>query len=110
LELGTKDNFGYDSGDGYNVAYKLIHGRDNVPVFFYKPFNPWSAAMGYSDGKAIYINSRKFASFAREDLIGLLLHEYSHIAGFSHGNNYKTEEKCLFSVPYFISENVKRWL
>jgi len=81
-----------------------------APIFFYKPFNVFSKAMGYSDGKAIYLNSRKFKDFSFNDLVGLLLHERLHMVGFSHGNNYKTAEKCLYSVNYFVSENIERWI
>jgi hypothetical protein len=110
LELLSKDDFKYNSGLGFTVHEKIVGFNKTVPVFFYKPFNPWSAAMGYSDGKSIYINSRKFPSMVFSDVVGLLLHELMHQVGFNHGNNYKTEDKCLYSVPYFVSENVGKWV
>jgi hypothetical protein len=39
-----------------------------------------------------------------------ICHEYGHLCGFGHGNNYKTNYKCEWSLPYYLSENVSRWL
>lgn len=109
-ELSLKNDFKYDSGSGQYIVRELLSQAPLIRVSFYRSFNPFSAALGYSDGKNIFINSRK--KFSQTDLLGLLLHEYAHTCNgkFSHGNNYKTLEKCLYSVPYFISENVSKWL
>lgn len=106
----SKKDFKYRSGLGAFVHYAFMTCDKTAPVFFYKPKWAWSKAMGYSDGKAIHLNSRKFGSFTEADIIGLLIHEYSHIAGFSHGSNYPSEEKNKFSVPYFLSSNIEKWL
>lgn len=109
-EILFKNDFKYDSGTGYQVAKKISECQKVAPIFFYKPFNRFTKAMGYSDGKAIYLNSRKFKDFSFNELVGLLIHEYLHQVGFSHGNNYKTAEKCLYSVNYFCSENIGKWI
>jgi len=110
-ELIDKNDFKYNSGDGFSVVDKIVYNKTVAPVYFYKPFNPWTAALGYSGGKAIHLNSRKFASLSFNDLVGLLCHEWLHIGPkFSHGNNYKTSEKCLYSVNYYVSENIGKWL
>lgn len=109
-DLLFKNDFKFNSGTGYQVCEKLQLFNKSVPVFTYKPFNPFTKSMGYSDGKAIFINIRKLDSFSHQDLVGLLLHEYCHMVGFSHGNNYKTADKVKYSVPYFVSENVGEWL
>jgi predicted metallopeptidase len=109
-DISNKDNFKYNSGTGDEIVNKILKCDKIAPIFFYKPFNPFTKAMGYSDGKAIYLNSRKFKDFSFNDLVGLLCHEYLHMVGFSHGNNYKTEEKCLYSVNYFVSENMSKWI
>jgi hypothetical protein len=110
-ELYMKDDFKYNSGSGFKVFHAINDCAKIAPVYFYKPFNPFTKAMGYSDGKAIYLNSRKFSSFSFAYLVGLLCHEWLHLGpGFSHGNNYKTKEKCLYSVNYFVSENIAKWL
>jgi len=109
-EVSWKNDFKFNSGDAQAVFLKFLTCDKIAPVFFYKPKWAWSKAMGYSDGKAIHLNSRKFGSFTEADIIGLLIHEYSHIAGFSHGSNYPSEEKNKFSVPYFLSSNIEKWL
>jgi hypothetical protein len=113
-EIEMKEDFKFNSGNGELVRHKLINCEAIAPIFFYKPKWAWSKAMGYSDGKAIHLNSRKFGSFTEADIIGLLLHEYSHLAGFNHGTgmraNYWNEDKSNHSVPYFISDNISRWL
>jgi hypothetical protein len=101
--------FKFNSGLGPQIVLNLLKERPPISVFVYKTKNPWSAALGYSDGKAIYINTRKLP-INRRDLIGLLLHEYSHFCGYSHGNNWPSEEKNIYSVPYFISSNISRWI
>ena len=111
-ELIDKNDFKFKSGDGKDVVNKIVYCKAVAPIFFYKPKNPFTRAMGYSDGKAIYLNSRKFKDFSFNDLVGLICHEYLHMVGFSHGNNYKTAEKCLYSVNYFVSESISqgKWI
>jgi hypothetical protein len=108
--ISKKDDFQYNSGNGIQIAMNLILVREPVNVYSYKSINPFTKAIGYFDGEAIWINLRKLPLLTKEDVIGLLLHEYAHYCGYKHGNNYKTEEKCKYSVPYFLSENVKRWI
>lgn len=108
-QIKLKNDFKYNSGTGEEVAKKLLEKTEPVSVFIYRPWNKWTSALGYFDGKSIYVNVRKLP-MNHFDLVGLLLHEYSHYAGFNHANNYKTNEKVMFSVPYFISENVRDWI
>lgn len=110
IDLSWKDDFKYSSGTGMDVVKNLQILRKEVPVYTYRPWNPFSAAIGYFDGKAIHINVRKLPKMNHEDIVASLLHEYMHYCSYSHGNNYKTKEKCLYSVPYWVSENVKGWL
>jgi hypothetical protein len=109
-ELAEKDDFKYNSGTGREVVDKIRSSNKTMKVFFYRPWNLFTKAMGYSNGKDVYINERKLDSFTYPDLVGLLLHEGLHGVGFSHGNNYKTEEKCNHSVNYYVSENIQKWL
>jgi hypothetical protein len=109
-EIRVKNDFKFNSGSGREVYLRLLPAREPIDIFTYRSANPWSRAVGFFDGKAIHINTRKICSLDHYDLVGLLLHEFSHYAGFNHGNNYKTQEKMLYSLPYFISSNVKRWL
>lgn len=106
-ELSGKKDWKFGSID---VVYKLLMDKEPVSVFTYKPWNPFTKAVGYFDGKAIYINVKALEKFDFAQICGLLLHEYSHYCEFNHGNNYKTEEKCLYSVPYYLSENITKWV
>ena len=109
-ELLKKDDFKFNSGSGSEVVLRLLAQREVINVFTYRSKLPWSKALGYFDGKAIYINVRKLPGLDLIELASLILHEYAHYCGMNHGNNFKTQEKALFSVPYFISENVHRWI
>lgn len=107
-----KDDWQYDTvANGYLVSLRLVKVREPIQVFFYTPWNPFTRAIGYFNGEnEIHLNKLRFPKLTQNELIGLLLHEYSHYCGFTHGNNYKTEDKCLYSVPYYLSENVTKWM
>jgi hypothetical protein len=108
FDVSQKNDFKYDSGLGMHVAQVLLLKRDIIPVFHYKPMNPFSRVIGYfQDGKQ-YINKRK--KLSHPALVGNLIHEYSHYCGFKHGNNTRTAEKCLYSVPYYLSDNIEKWM
>lgn len=107
-DIFNKNDWLYDSGKGSEIVLKLLKKRDPVDVYFYKPIYPWSSAIGHFDGEAIHINFKKILN--HNALVGLLLHEYAHYCGFSHGSNYKSKQKTLYSVPYWLSENVGNYL
>lgn len=110
LEISAKNDFKFNSGSGEEIAKNLLVQRDPINLYVYKPLYPFSKAIGYYDGEAIWINLRKMSVMGLEDLVGLLLHEYAHYCGYKHGSNYKSKDKCQYSVPYFLSENVGRWV
>ena len=113
-ELRVKDDFKYNSGTGSEIVSKILGFNKTIQVFSYRPRNPFTKAVGYFDGKAIHINVNKISSLTHSDLVGMLCHEYLHFVGFNHGTgwrrNYKTQDKVLYSLPYFVSENIGRWL
>jgi hypothetical protein len=109
-EIRTKNDWKYNSGSGEEIYQKVIKSTLITPVFFYKTVNPWSSVLGYFDGKAIHINFRKINQLSHADLVGLLVHEKLHALGYSHGNNFKNSDKVDFSVPYYASENIKKWI
>ena len=110
LDLRNKNDFAYNSGTGEEVYQKIIGDTSLAFVFTYKPKWRWSKAMGYSDKVGIHINILKLDRLDFSDLVGLLCHESMHQVGFGHGNNFKTKEKCEKSVPYYVSENIKKWV
>lgn len=109
-DIRYKNDWKYNTSS--NLIDELLKVRPPISVFFYRSFNPFTKVLGYYKSGQIYINVKKVRSesFSTEDLVGLLLHEYSHYCGFTHGNNYKTLDKVLYSVPYYISENIKNWI
>lgn len=113
-ELLIKNDFRFNSGTGYQVCEKIGNCTKVAPIFFYKPKWRWSKAIGYSSNGEIYLNSYKFKSLTLADLVANFCHEYCHIAGFNHGTgttaNYPSEEKNKFSVPYFVSSNISKWI
>lgn len=110
-EIRSKNDFNYNSGSGENVWFKLQSGPLSVKIKLYTPFSPFTRAIAMTNGDGcIYFNSRKIKQRSVEDVVGTILHECAHLCGFTHGNNYKTKEKCLYSVPYWLSENAGRFL
>jgi hypothetical protein len=109
-ELIGKDDFKYGAKYGADVVTKLLEYRDPINVYSYKPFNPFSSAVGYFDGKAIYISTKALNTFDFEKFCGLLLHEYAHYCGFKHGSNFPSGDKRKFSVPYYLSSNITKWV
>ena len=120
LELRNKNDWRYDSGTGEQVHAKILAKREALRVNLFRYRNPFSKAIGhYSGGPDAYFNERLVDSMPITGIIANLLHERMHFCGFHHQDpgwlgarraNVKTPEKCAYSVPYFISENVGRWL
>lgn len=106
-DITLKDDWKFGVDD--DVLANLVKERPVIHIFTYRPWNPWTKAIGYFDGKDIHLNIKKMPMDV-VDLTGTLLHEYAHYCGYGHGNNFKNDEKCKFSVPYYLSENVGRWL
>jgi hypothetical protein len=104
--------FKYNTPD--NFLDLLLEKKEPISVFTYRPKNPWSKAIGYYSNGKIHLNIRKLPTMDKLDLVGFLLHEYAHYSGLNHGTgytrNYITEDKLKYSVPYYLSENVKNWI
>lgn len=109
-ELQGKDDFRFNSGNGFEICHKILACTVVAPVFTYRPKWRFSKAIGMTQNGAIHLNIYKLEALSHVELTGLLVHEYFHMCNFGHGNNYKTAEKVKFSVPYFASENISRWL
>jgi hypothetical protein len=103
VAIRAKNDFKYNSGAG-EVVYQILTTPIKTPIEIYT-YRPWypSRAIGYFDGEAIHINLRKLPSMEHRDIVANLVHEACHAKGFSHGSNYFTQEKALYSVPYFAS-------
>jgi AraC-like DNA-binding protein len=113
-EISKKTDFKYGAGDGSQVALNLVSKRDPINLFTYRPWRK-SKAVGYYQNGNIYISLYALERFEIVSLVGLLLHEYAHHCGYNHNSafgtsNFKTQHKVKHSVPYFLSENVEKWL
>lgn len=114
-EIRHKNDFKFNSGSGEEVFNTLKTPPPwPIPIYTYRPKNPFTKAIAYRDSFGIHFNVYKIKKLETVSMTGTLLHELSHDEGFNHGTgwfaNYKTKEKCLYSVPYFISENISKWL
>jgi hypothetical protein len=114
-ELWHKNDWRYNSGTfGTVVLNKLL--LDSAPVSVHiVPKKRKTSAVAYTQNGEIFLYDDYIVNGLRENIVGTLLHEYAHCQGFNHfsffgTSNYKTKAKCLYSVPYFLSENVSRWL
>jgi hypothetical protein len=105
-----KTDWAFNSGTGAEICMKLASPTKVCPIFTYRPKWPWSSAIAYYQKGAIHFNIYKLPDMSHSEIVATLCHEYSHHVGFGHGNNYKTKEKILHSVPYYISENISDWL
>lgn len=112
-EIFFKNDWKFDNiKHGSDIAINLCQvQRKPLNIFSFKSRIPWSKSYGYYDGKgSVFINLRKLPFMTTVELTGMLLHEMAHYCSYTHGNNFKTKEKCQFSAPYFISENISKWL
>jgi hypothetical protein len=106
------DIFKYDTPK--NFIELLLGKKEPIGVFTFKPKNPWSKVIGYYQNGKIHLNIKKLPFMTENEIIGFLLHEYAHYSGLNHGSgplrNYITEDKLKYSVPYYLSQNVKKWI
>lgn len=110
-ELWHKDDFKYETEKNGDHYLKLIENREPVKILTYKPLWRFTSAIAMTSGDgAIHFNIYKLDKTSLASKVGTILHEYAHICGFKHGNNYRTKEKDQFSVPYYLSSNVEKWL
>jgi hypothetical protein len=107
----AKNNKESETCYGRDASARLRNGPMNIKVFTYRPLNPFTRAIAMTDGDgSIHFNIYKVNKLSTADLVSTICHEYGHLCGFGHGNNYKTNYKCEWSLPYYLSENVSRWL
>jgi hypothetical protein len=97
-----------------NFIELLLEKKEPISIFTFKPKNPWSKVIGYYQNGKIHLNIKKLPFMTEDEIIGFLLHEYAHYSGLNHGSgplrNYITEDKLKYSVPYYLSQNVKKWI
>jgi len=111
-ELKQKTDWKYDTPDNFLEILTTYKGKINVYTF--RPKNPWSKVIAYYERDAINFNIRKLPDLGSVAIAGTLIHELCHHLGIHHGTgrlrNYKTQDKSLYSVPYYISDNIHKWV
>jgi hypothetical protein len=112
-DISGKQDWKYNSGSGLSIHDSLLKERDVINVYIVPSKN--TKAVAYFQNGNIYIYQSYLDYCSIGELIGTLLHEYAHYCGFNHNSsfgtsNFKTKAKCLYSVPYYLSENVTRWI
>jgi hypothetical protein len=97
-----KGAFSHASGTNHLAPWEVLP---------WKPFNPWTSAIGttFSSKPGIYLNVRKIAQRQVADYVNTLVHEAMHKLGFGHGSNKVTREK-LRSVPYAVGALAEQWV
>jgi hypothetical protein len=108
-----KNDWKYNSGSGIDV-YKSLY-KEKTPINVYVVPSKNTKAVAYFQNGNIYIYQSYLDTASITNLVGTLLHEYAHYCGFNHNSsfgtsNFKTKAKSLYSVPYYLSENVSRWV
>lgn len=98
-EVVAQQNFLFTDLSGAEVADKFANASDVVTVEFRKHWNPWSSEIARRDGERIILNTRAHPR-PKEAVFATLVHEYSHVLGFTHPFYYSKERDQ--SVPYKI--------
>lgn len=119
-EVALKKDWQYDVLSGEYVAVTLTQmPKTPVSVEIYYPRYKFSAQTCAWDGKRIGINGYWLQSADHLELVGGIAHEWCHKQGFHHIDkgwwgarraNFWTKNKSLYSVPYYISDNIGRWI
>ena len=86
------------------------NGKAPVLVEPWTPWNPWTSAIATTKSNApgvIFINTRKINQRSAKEYAATFLHEFCHIVGYGHGDNFNQDkEPKLSSVPIKLASMV----
>lgn len=105
-----KTDWKYNTPKMPKLREMLLAKIDTINIYTYRPKWRWSKAISYYQNGAIYYNIYKLDSLTVQEIAANLCHEYCHALGFGHGNNFKTQDKVNFSIPFFVSESILKGL
>ena len=97
---------------GRDVAEKIVRSEIESAICSYTPrwyqFVQRNVLAYVSHGDTvIYINTWNLARSV-ESIAGTLVHEYTHVIGYEHGNNSSKGKQD--SIPYWMGSAAKNWL
>lgn len=111
VRYAMQDNLTYTYTDkGWERIHKDFHDQclrlkdDKIKMVAFRSRNPWSNSNGYvqrGDDTTIYLNTRK--KLNPSELIGFLVHELMHFAGYGHGTG-----RCQNSMSWVCGGRKKR--
>ena len=106
--LMNKNDWKYGVPSGAFAYGELVKERPLVSVYVAQASRPTKALGVYSNG-VITFYAHYLETATVEEMRRSLRHEFAHYCGFNHlsfpgTSNYKTRHKCLYSVPYWLSE------
>lgn len=107
-KVRTVSRFNYTSHNGRDVAIALKNANIDIYVKTYRPWNPWTKAIGHAtyDRKAkvgiIHCNVYKL-DLPLLKRVNNFMHEPLHMLGYGHKGNTKNEFN-LGTVPYKVGQ------
>jgi hypothetical protein len=102
-EIESQKVFEYTEKTGYAVIAALHERRCGLRLYATKnPFSSVIATTYANDREYLYFNTRKNPRDMKY-MVNTAIHECSHLAGFSHGDNSPVGKEN--SVPYFIGKS-----
>ena len=100
---------------GSLVLLRLVATQPKpIPVFTYKPKKP-TLATGHVDAIGIHLNVNLIDKIQLSEVVGFALHEWAHVCDFDYWSpfgtsNFRTKNKELYSVNYWLTANAWRWV
>lgn len=91
------------TGKAYSIRFEAV-AKYAVNFFGIRRVSSMVASSGHGSGH-ITFNTLRMREFPASYYAGTIIHELSHIAGYSHRGNHPTS-KNLRSVPYVVGELV----
>lgn len=118
--VAQKSDWRFDIESGIKAAFTLVQVPSNtVPVEIIFPKNRGTAMTMNWSGSAIQINGYWIVNASHSAIVGGVIHEWCHALGFHHQEkgmlgyirrNYWNKNKSLYSLPYHLSDNIKKWV